>query len=83
MSQCLSQLVDVSLSQSIQTGVYPAFISGFTWEQCLGPEADHLSPFTGTDKSTCSCLSAVPYVFIVYYFIKNKNNFIFTFTNAG
>lgn len=50
---------------SMQTGFYPAFISSFTWEQCLGPEADHLSPFAGMDKSTCSCLSAVPYIFIV------------------
>ena len=31
---------------SIQTGFYPAFISSFTWEQCMGPEANHLSPFT-------------------------------------
>jgi len=65
MSQCLAQAVDVSLSQSIQAEVYPAFISSFMWEQCLGPEADHFSPFTGMDKSTCSCLSAVHYVCIV------------------
>ena len=65
VSMFLPQAVDVSLSQSIQAGVYPAFISSFTWEQCLGPEADHLSSFTGMDNSTCSCFSAVPYVFIV------------------
>jgi hypothetical protein len=60
VSQCLAQAVDISVSQSIQTGASPA--SGFTLEQYLGPKRDYLSPFTGKDKSTYSCNSTPSYI---------------------
>jgi hypothetical protein len=47
------------------------------WIPGLGHEADHQPPSSAWIKDAWSYTSTPPYVFLVWCFIKHRNNFIF------